>query len=114
MRPPPMRLGMFRLDQPLQRVAGHPCDVSHQLHRRPEDVRIDALENVPHAQHSGLVEAGAVGVVDVARAIRESVNEVRADVEHGGNFPEIRSNGGGFFVHGSDLRSLSSDDKSGS
>jgi hypothetical protein len=80
-------------------VTGYPRDVLHQLNRCPEDVCIDALEDVADTQQTRLIIARAKRVVDVTRAIRDPVHEVGTHVEKGGNFSEIRqdSNGG----HGS-------------
>ena len=83
-------------EQASERVTGDPLDVLHQRGRGFEDIGIDALEDVAQPR-AGLVEAGAIGVIDVSGAVRNSALEVGAQVEESGNLAEIGDNN--FFVH---------------
>jgi hypothetical protein len=49
---------------------------------------VDALQNIPYLR-SGLVEQGAVGVVDVAATVRLGVQKLAADLELPRDSPEV-------------------------
>ena len=71
---------MSRGDERGQGVAGDALHVFHHLQWLFEDVVVDALDDEAHLP-AGLIEHGAIRVVDVAGAIRDGTHEVRPHVE---------------------------------
>ena len=75
-----MRVRVSRAGSPPARqdalpgVAGDPGDVIHQLFRLFEDVVVDALEDGRRSL-SVRLEAGQVGIVDMARAVGLGVDQ---------------------------------------
>jgi type IV secretory pathway TrbL component len=79
---------MSLLEQQLQAMPRDSIDVFHQLHRVFENVVIDALMNVAQALARDVIP-GAVGVIDVTRAVGIGVHEVGTHVKECGNVTKI-------------------------